>query len=166
MNEYLNRCIAIIEQSTAGLPDAVLEHRPDHRWSIIDIVEHLQLAYSGTAKGFDRCLEAGAPSAKRFSWAERARKFVVVRIGYFPPGREAPKFILPKGNVDLPTVIARARRDLEWLDGSAIRVGERFGSSAILDHPLLGAFTLDDWLRFHWIHTRHHEKQIRARSGR
>jgi hypothetical protein len=166
MNDYLNRCIAIIETSTAGLSDAILVNRPDNRWSVIDIVEHLQLAYSGTAKGFDRCLEADAPSAKRFSWAERARKFVVVRVGYFPPGFEAPKFIQPKGGVDLRTVIDRARRDLEWLDRSAIRVRERFGSSAILDHPLLGAFTLDDWLRFHWIHTRHHQKQIRARSRR
>ena len=166
MNDYLNRCIAIIEASTAGLPDAILAHRPDNRWSVVDIVEHLQLAYSGTAKGFDRCLEADAPSAKRFSWADRARKFVVVRIGYFPPGREAPKFIQPKGSVDLPTVIERARRSLEWLDKSAIRARERFGSSAILDHPLLGAFTVDEWLRFHLIHTRHHEKQIRARSRR
>lgn len=166
MNDYLNRCIAIIETATAGLPDDVLTSRPPHRWSIVDIVEHLQLTFSGTAKGFDRCLDAGAPSAKRFSWAERARKFVVVRVGYFPAGREAPKFVVPKGNVDLPTVIARARHDLERLDQSAIRVRERFGSAAILDHPLLGAFTVDDWLRFHWIHTRHHEKQIRARRSR
>ena len=164
MNDYLNRCVEIIETSTAGLPDAALTQRVDGHWSIIEIVEHLQLAYSGTAKGFDRCLEAGAPSAQRFSLAEKVRKFVVVRVGYFPPGRQAPKFVQPKGDADLPTVIERARRDLKWLDDRALRVRERFGSVAILDHPLLGAFTLEEWLRFHWIHTKHHEKQIRARA--
>lgn len=166
MNDYLNRCIEIIETSTAGVPDELLRTRVGGRWSVIDIVEHLQLAYSGTAKGFDLCLEAGVPSAKRFSLANTIRKFVVIRAGYFPAGRQAPKFILPKGDVDLPTAIERARRDLAWLDRSATRVRERFGAAPILDHPLLGAFTLDEWLRFHWIHTRHHEKQIRVRSAR
>ena len=166
MNDYLNRCIEIIEKSTDGLADDVVRKRADGRWSVLEIVEHLQLAYSGTAKGLDRRLAAGAPSAKLSSLRNKVRKFVVVRIGYFPPGRQAPKFIMPKGDIDLPTAIERARRDLEWLDRSAIRARERFGSVEILDHPLLGAFTLDEWLRFHWIHTRHHEKQIRARTGR
>ncbi|MEO8680163.1 MAG: DUF1569 domain-containing protein [Vicinamibacterales bacterium] len=166
MNDYLNRCFEIIETATAGVPDDLIKERADGRWSVLEIIEHLQLAYSGTAKGFDRCLEAGAPSAKRFSFADKVRKFVVVRAGYFPRGRQAPKFILPKGGVDLPTVVAGARRDLEWLDASATRARERFGAADVLDHPLLGAFSVDEWLRFHWIHTRHHEKQIRARTRR
>lgn len=166
MNDYLDRCLAIIETSTDRLPEAALTTRDDGRWSVLAIVEHLQLTYSGTAKGFDRCLEAGAPSAKRFSLAEKFQKFAVLRIGYFPQGLQAPKFIVPKGGVDLATAIGRTRHSLEWLDGSALRARERFGSGAILDHPFLGAFTVDEWLRFHWRHTEHHAKQIRDRSFR
>jgi hypothetical protein len=32
-----------------------------------------------------------------------------------------------------------------------------------VDHPRLGALTVDEWLKFHLVHTRHHEKHIRAR---
>ena len=42
------------------------------------------------------------------------------------------------------------------------RVGDRWSVVEIVEH-LLGAFTLDQWLRFHLVHTKHHEKQIRAR---
>ena len=37
------------------------------------------------------------------------------------------------------------------------------GGIKVVDHPILGAFTVDQWLKFHLVHTRHHEKQIRAR---
>ena len=30
----------------------------------------------------------------------------------------------------------------------------------MLDHPILGALTVDQWLKFHVVHTRHHAKQI------
>lgn len=166
MNDYLDRCLVIIKTSTEGLPEAALSARDPGRWSVLEIVEHLQLTFSGTAKGFDRCLEAGAPSAKRFGLADKIRKFAVLRLGYFPQGRQAPKFILPKGGVDLSTAIERTRQSLDWLDGSAARARDTFGSRPILDHPFLGAFTVDDWLRFHVIHTKHHEKQIRGRSAR
>ena len=31
--------------------------RVDGRWSVAEIVEHLDRTYSGTVKGFDRCLQ-------------------------------------------------------------------------------------------------------------
>ena len=42
------------------------------------------------------------------------------------------------------------------------RAGDRWSVVEIVEH-LLGAFTVDQWLRFHLVHTKHHEKQIRAR---
>ena len=75
---------------------------------------------------------------------------------------QAPTHVLPTGQMDLPEVVARAKHDLARLDEVAMRVRERFGTVKILDHPILGAFTIDEWLRFHAIHTRHHEKQIQA----
>lgn len=166
MNRNLQRCIDTIEASTAGLAAETLRRRTDGRWSIAEIVEHLQLAYGGTAKGLDRCVESGQPAAKVFSLRHRYWTFVVVGLGYFPPGRPAPRHVMPTGNVDLQTAVAAARRDLLWLDAAATRARERFGSVKVLDHPRLGAFTVDQWLRFHWIHTRHHDKQIRERAAR
>ena len=166
MHPHLDRCIAIIHASTAGVsPEIATRRSADGRWSIVEIVEHLQLAYWGTAKGLERCLERGAPSATHFSFGHKLGTFVVVKLGFFPHGRQAPKHVLPTGQVDLAAAIAAARRDLAWLDETATRARERFGSADVLDHPILGAFTVDEWMRFHWIHTRHHAKQIQARRA-
>ena len=75
----------------------------------------------------------------------------------------APKHILPTGALALPVVLEGVKTDLLWLDDAAGRTGRVFGSAKVLDHPILGAFTVDQWLRFHLVHTKHHEKQIRAR---
>ena len=30
----------------------------------------------------------------------------------------------------------------------------------VLDHPILGPLTARQWRKFHWVHGRHHMKQI------
>ena len=43
----------------------------------------------------------------------------------------------------------------------------RFGvRTKILDHPILGPLTAEQWRKFHWIHGRHHARQIRERMGK
>jgi len=43
----------------------------------------------------------------------------------------------------------------------------RFGvRTKIMDHPFLGPLTADEWRKFHWVHARHHARQIRERIGR
>jgi hypothetical protein len=37
----------------------------------------------------------------------------------------------------------------------------RFGKrTRVLDHPVLGPLTARQWRKFHWVHGRHHVKQI------
>ena len=133
------------------------------RWSVAEVVEHLQRAYLGTAKGFERCLEKQAPIATGQTFKQRVASFVLIHLGHFPAGREAPKHVIPTGELDLQTVMDATRRDLERLDAAAINARARFGGVKLVDHPILGAFTVDQWLKFHLVHTRHHEKHIRAR---
>jgi hypothetical protein len=35
-------------------------------------------------------------------------------------------------------------------------------STLLLDHPILGPLTADQWRKFHWVHGKHHMKQIRG----
>jgi hypothetical protein len=131
---------------------------------VAEVVEHLQRAYLGNAKGFERCLEKGQSIATPRTLKQALQGFVVVTMGYFPEGRQAPKHVIPTGELDLAAVMAAVARDLDRLDAAATKMRERFGGSArVLDHPVLGAFSVDQWLKFHLIHTRHHAKQIRAR---
>ena len=134
-----------------------------NQWSVAEVVEHLQRAYRGTAKGLEICLEKNAPIATGQTVAQRLASFALINLGYFPAGRRAPKHIIPTGELDLRAVLDAARHDLERLDAAAIKARARFGTVKVVDHPILGAFTVEEWLKFHLVHTRHHEKQIRAR---
>jgi hypothetical protein len=35
----------------------------------------------------------------------------------------------------------------------------------LLDHPVLGPLTARQWRKFHWVHGRHHVKQILRLRG-
>jgi len=42
----------------------------------------------------------------------------------------------------------------------------RFGKrSKLANHFILGPLTAQEWRRFHWVHTRHHMKQIARLKG-
>jgi len=163
MHPHLEQCQTLVVEATRGAgPDASVRRDP-RQWSVAEVVEHLQRAYLGTAKGLEACLEKGAPLATGATLTQRFYQVVLIEFGYFPEGRQAPKHVVPKGEMDLPAVLDAARRDLVRLDAAAALARARFGGVKVVDHPLLGAFSVAQWLKFHLVHTRHHEKQIRAR---
>ena len=148
---------------TRGAGDEARVRRDPAKWCVAEIVEHLTRAYSGTAKGFERCIEKGAPLITPPTMKQRLQQIALINLGYFPEGRQAPKHIVPTGELDLHAVLEAVRRDLARLDEAAITSKQALGSRKMLDHPILGALTVDQWLRFHVIHTRHHARQISQR---
>ena len=90
MHPHLERCLAIVLDATKGDGVAFSVRRDPARWSVVEIVEHLTRAYSGTAKGFERCLEKGAPLATSTTVKQRVRQFAVINLGLFPEGRRRP----------------------------------------------------------------------------
>jgi hypothetical protein len=166
MHPELQRCLTLLDAATAGLDEAAAGTRVDGRWSVAEIVEHLDRTYTGTTKGFERCLEAGMPRASAPTMRSRIRVFTVVTLGYFPSGIEAPKHVVPTGRVSLPEVMEKVRAHLQALDGAAAATEARLGSGPVMDHPILGPFTVAQWMRFHRIHTHHHQKQILERRTR
>jgi hypothetical protein len=163
VDPHLERCLTIILDATRGAGDESRVRRDPQRWSVAEIVEHLTRAYSGTAKGFERCVEKGAPLATPVSLKQRLQQFALIELGYFPEGRQAPKHILPAGELDMPALLDAVRRDLARLDRSAAKSREALGSGKMLDHPIIGALTVSQWLKFHVVHTRHHARQIAQR---
>ena len=163
MDNHLQQCLDVILDATAGITPEAAARRTGDRWSPAEIVEHLQKTYSGTAKGMERCLEQGTPLATPATLKQSLIAFALINLGYFPTGRQAPKYVVPTGAVALADVIEGVRSDLTRLDEAAGKARQRFGSAKVLDHPILGALSVDQWLRFHLRHTKHHEKQIRER---
>jgi len=146
--------------SIGELSDTQLAWHPPGKWSAAEVLEHLARSMAGTAYIMGRALDQDRPKAKPDTWQERLKAFIVVGIGYFPSGREAPEPTRPRG---LPPAEARngIRQALADLDEAAARCASRFGErTKVANHPILGAFDVRQWRRFHRVHTRHHMKQI------
>jgi DinB superfamily len=161
MNSVLPQLANQIAHETRDLTADQLQWHPEGKWSIAEILEHLALTYSGTKLAFDRCLQSGKPSARTPNAADRVRAFVVTRLGYLPSGGQAPPGTRPKG-APLDDIPPDLGNKIRLMDESIAESERRFGADAkILDHPILGPFTPGEWRRFHFVHGRHHLRQIR-----
>jgi len=159
-----------IQQARDSLFEAVRDLAPEEadltpggRWSVAGIVEHLCLTYARSATGMDRRREKGAAPARLRTLRQRFQQFVVVTLGYFPAGRESPAAVVPTGR-PYRELMADLDRLFSELDASLTAASATFGGSrAVLDHPVLGPFSVNQWRKFHLVHTRHHAKQIQTR---
>src|SRR6266403_3882663 len=138
MDSCLERLLNAITSATRGMTVEELTRHPEGKWSSAEILEHLYLTYTGTIKGFERCLEAGKPLARVPTWNDRFRTFVVVGIGHVPEGRTAPKNATPRG---LPPeqVLAEVVEKIGVMGAVIAQAEEKYGKhTRLLDHPILG----------------------------
>lgn len=166
MDSYLERLRRELEDATAGATTASLGQAPPGKWDGIQILEHLFLTYKNTNKGIARCLEQGAPLATRATFRHRVATLTVVNLSYLPAGRKAPERTRPRGmSADevLQAIFPEIQRMQSGLEDCELRFGAR---TKILDHPILGPLTAEQWRKFHWVHGRHHARQIRRRLGK
>ncbi len=87
MDSCLERLLNAITSATRGMTVEELTRHPEGKWSSAQILEHLYLTYTGTAKSFERCWEAGKPLASSLTLKQRLGIALVIKAGYFPDGR-------------------------------------------------------------------------------
>jgi hypothetical protein len=163
MNFHLERLQNDISSATANFAPGDYAWHPEGKWSTSEILEHLYLTYTGTTKGFERCLSNGSPLARPRTLEDRAKCFLVLTCRYLPGGRTAPKQATPRG---LPSEEVREQlfARLAEMDAAIAQAAQKFGGSVLLlDHPILGPLSANDWCLFHRIHGHHHVKQILRR---
>jgi hypothetical protein len=160
MDSYLERLHNAITVATKEMTPQELAQHPEGKWSSAEILEHLYLTYRGTSKGFERCWEAGKPLASSLKFKQRVVIAAVIEAGYLPSGRKAPERACPKG-MPADRVLAEVARQLaqmdEWISKCESRYGKR---TRLVDHPIFGPLTARQWRKFHWLHGRHHVRQI------
>jgi hypothetical protein len=163
MDSYLQQLQQTLAGAIRGMTIEELARHPTGKWSIGEELEHLYLTYTGTVKVFRRCLEAGKPLATRPTLKQRAMTTLIVECGYFPRGRKAPKQVIPKG-MPAETVVAEIGPVIATMDELITQCEARHGArTKVLDHPILGPLTARQWRKFHWVHGRHHAKNITQR---
>ena len=169
MDARLKKLQETLADAIASLSADELSWHPPEKWSAIEVLEHLYLTYSGTIRGFEKMAEAGKPLATsgKLSW----RALVVVVLGHFPEGRQSPQQVKPRG-LPQEQVVSDIGPALHRMDEAITRAEEAFGrSKKLLDHPILGPLTANQWRKFHLVHGQHHAKQLRrlredCRAGR
>ena len=163
MDLHLRRALDHLDAATRGLSAEDWQRCPAGHWHCAEIVEHLGKAYGSTAYILEKCVQDGAPKGLRPSWRQWLSATLVVDLGYLPTGVKAPAMTVPSGLTG-EEALALARRSLQELDAAAERCADMFGpDERVANHPILGGFTVGQWRRFHWIHTRHHVRQILER---
>jgi hypothetical protein len=166
MDSYLERLHRELEKTLTVATSEFMDGGPADKWTPAQILEHLFLTYHHTNKGLAKCLEKGMPLGTRATLRHRLGTLLVVNLAYFPPGRKTPERAAPKG-MPSDEVLRAILPEIQRMDAVFAECERRFGRSAkILDHPVLGPFDVGQWRKFHWVHGRHHARQIQERMGK
>lgn len=160
VNQTLERLKGEIASSIDDITEGELRFHSPGKWCIAEVLEHLYLTYTGTLKGFERMTAAGHPLATAPTLKQRLQAFIVVGLGYMPSGRDAPRVARPRG-LAAEMVLADIGRKVGEMDAMIARCEKEFGEGKLLDHPFLGPLSGHGWRKFHFVHGRHHLKQIR-----
>jgi hypothetical protein len=164
MHSMMEDIREVLTSVTKGMTAEEWSRHPEGKWSATEVVEHLSLTYSGTARAMQKVLDGGAPTATQLRLKQRVEILWVAELGRFPEGRQAPTQVRPKGapaGTSGGEVLVVALENLARMDAAIAACEQQFGASTRLaDHPILGALKADQWRKFHRVHARHHAPQI------
>src|SRR5215469_3557835 len=76
-------------------PDELGRHR-EGRWSVAQILDHLNLTYLGTIRNLERSLDAVKTRGSPDRGGMRFERLLITRLGWFPSGRKSPRHVLPR----------------------------------------------------------------------
>jgi hypothetical protein len=155
----------MIAEAAEGMSVDELARHAEGKWSAAEILEHLLITYTATTAGLRKALAKGRPLGSRPTPKQRLFQTVVLDVGYFPHGRQAPAMTLPKG-LEPAHVLRAVEQALPDMDAAIAQCEEKYGKGTkVADHPVLGPLTAQQWRKFHFVHARHHMKQVMALRG-
>jgi hypothetical protein len=160
MNKWLVKIEGILTSATEGMIEAQLTWHPEGKWSTAQVLEHLAKTYTGTSRGFEKALAAQRSLATRATPWQHFARITVVGLGYFPRGRKSPEVVVPNSNWTGEHAIKTIREELAKLYEAQEKVEKLFSGVPVVDHPVMGPLTPAQWAKFHYVHARHHAKQI------
>ena len=132
------------------------------KWSIAQIVQHLGI-------GIDYSVATLAQRAERTDMMRRATpgqtllRHVYLGLGRVRRGYHAPMGALPDDRPDVEAALAQFRMGVARLESMTQEWPPERQVSIFAKNPALGDLNLPEWVRFHYVHGRHHARQIAAR---
>lgn len=161
MNSKLEKLRSTLQDAILHMTPDDFARRPPGKWNSVEILEHLNLTYSGTIRNMEKRLAEGKPCEAGKRSHTKWQRLAVISLGYFPSGRKSPERALPRG-APLQQVMQEIMLNLERMDAVTSECELRFHPlTPIAEHPVLGPLTANEWRGFHLAHGRHHARQIR-----
>jgi hypothetical protein len=135
-------------------------------WSPGEIVAHVAIAIATSAEGLASRREKPPMRRRRRQPYQVVAKAIVLGTGWFPVRRQAPQHTLPPTRPDREETEAKLRDGVARFEGLAVELLPARRHDLFVRHPVFGDLTIEEWMRFHVVHTEHHRKQLIMRMGR
>ena len=136
---------------------------PEGKWTPAQIVEHLALGLELSAKTFQSRRDRAPMTRRARTPAEKIAKLLILGFGWFPPGRKAPSLTMPTQGITRETAEAHFLAGVSIWQQLERELLPARRHDLFAKHPRLGDLTLEEWIRFHKVHARHHARQIKRR---
>lgn len=96
MRSYLEELSKALASATSGMSDEELLRAPEGKWCAAEILEHLRLTYTGTAKMLEKNRDKETVEEAPISDQVRVARQQIFEQGRFFEGLQAPPFATPK----------------------------------------------------------------------
>lgn len=152
----------LVLQPLHGVKDDDWHRSPAGKWSLAQIVGHLAMSVDTSASAFEKRADRTG-MVRRATPGQAIARHLLLGLGKFPVSVEAPPATRPPDQPEPSLVSAQFRIGVERFTGFSEHWPEDRQLEIFVSHPVLGDLNLPEWIRFHFVHSRHHAAQIRDR---
>lgn len=145
-----------------GVPKEDWHRRPKGKWSVAQIVQHLSIGVDHVSERFAHRAEK-QDMTRRASPHQTLLRHLLLGFGKFPPGIGTPDGARPEDRPDPELIQAQFRMGVERTRALIEDWPSERQVAVYVNHPILGDLNLLEWVRFHYVHCRHHARQIKRR---
>jgi uncharacterized damage-inducible protein DinB len=152
----------MILEPLKGLRDGQWHEAPAGRWTIAQILQHLAIGVDAIVRRLEERRDR-TDLARRATARQQLLRHLLLGVGRFPPGRKTPAATRPDDRPDPKMAAAQYRMAVERLAALAESLPAEQQARLFVRHPYIGDLNLPEWVRFFYVHNRHHAQQIAVR---
>ena len=159
VQRQLDQLAPMVLDPINGLDGSEWHLAPTGKWTICQILHHLAMGVDLVAGAFERRSDK-PPMERRASPHQTILRHLLLGAGKIPSGIESPEPVRPTEQPDPELVTAQFRMGVERLGELVETWPEQRQLEIFVRHPIVGDLNLPEWVRFHYVHCRHHARQI------
>ena len=162
VSHHLARFEPLVLHPLHGLDAADWHRAPDGKWSVAQIVQHVAIGIDLVGRSF-RELADEPPMQRRCQPHQRVLRQLTLGVGHYPGTLKALPEARPDPEPEPELVTAQFRMAVTQYKALAADWPAERQIGVYVPHPVLGDLNFPEWVRFHFLHCRHHAGEIRQR---